>query len=108
MAENIKDPSIIGTPSTIPQLLSAVTKYLRPVSQQMNRLSAGSINSSTTAASSPPAAGSVTLYAAGDYIRNTAPSVLGSAGSQYVIKGWICVAGGQPGTWVQDRGYTGT
>jgi hypothetical protein len=104
----VRDPQTIGRPANIGALTDALVKYLRPLVQQLNGISSGSINSFTTAATAPPAAGSVTLYAAGDYIRNTAPSVLGSAGSQYVIKGWICVAGGKPGTWVQDRGLTGT
>ena len=38
----------------------------------------------------------------------SAPQVLGAPGSQYVLRGWICTAGGEPGTWVQDRGATGT
>jgi len=52
----------------------------------------------------PPATGA---WARGDYVRNGVVSEVGSAGSKYVIKGWICVAGGTPGTWVQDRAITG-
>lgn len=58
-------------------------------------------NNATTAA---PTGGT---HAQGDYVKNSAPSELGSVGSKYVIKGWICVSGGTPGTFVQDRALTG-
>ncbi len=102
----LPQPQIVaGAPKDMAQKLNS---YLKLVQQQMNRLSTGGINASTSASTAPPAANTVTIYSAGDYIRNTAPQVLGTAGSQYVVKGWLCVTGGQPGTWVQDRGLTGT
>jgi hypothetical protein len=104
----ITDPNTIGHPSTVAALTMAVIKYLRLMQQQMNRLSNGSINGSTTAATSPPAVGSVTLYAAGDFIRNSAPVVQGASGSQYVVIGWLCTVGGKPGTWVPCHTLTGT
>lgn len=97
----------IGPAKDLPTLRTAVTKWLKLAQQQVNRLSSGTINGSTTASTSPPAVGSVTLYAQGDFIRNSAPTELGSAGSKYVVIGWICVAGGQPGTWVACRCSTG-
>lgn len=104
----LSDPSQIGRPNSTSALASAVVKYLKLVQQQVNRLSDGSISGCSTASTSPPAANSTSIYAQGDYIRNSAPTVLGPSGSEYVVKGWICVAGGIPGTWVQDRSYTGT
>lgn len=105
----LPDPNqAIGKPSTVALLATAVVQWLKLAQQQVNRLSNGSINSCSNAASAPPSAGSITIYAQGDYIRNSAPTVQGSAGSQYVVKGWICVTGGKPGTWVQDRCLTGT
>jgi hypothetical protein len=102
----LSDPQIQpGSPQTMAQKINS---YLKLVQQQVNRLSTGGINASSSASTAPPPANSVTIYSAGDYIRNTAPTVQGSAGSQYVVKGWLCVAGGTPGTWVQDRGLTGT
>ena len=89
----------------LPGLLKALTQLLPRIATQVNNVSEGRIVGSHNAAAQPPALG---LYQAGDYIRNSAPQVLGPAGSQYVIKGWICTAGGEPGTWVQDRGATGT
>jgi hypothetical protein len=104
----LPDPQIIGTPVAVGGLASAVIRYLRQVQQQLNRLSAGSIAGASTAATSPPSAGSVTLYSAGDFIRNSAPTVAGAAGSQYVVMGWLCTVGGTPGTWVACRALTGT
>jgi len=56
------------------------------------------------AGTAPPTTGT---YNTGDIIYNTTPSELGSAGSKYVVLGWMCVAGGSPGTWVEMRAYTG-
>lgn len=53
-----------------------------------------------------PTAASTTYYP-GDRIVNTAPAETGTAGSKYVVTGWMCVAQGQPGTWVQQRALTG-
>lgn len=106
--QQLPDPQVsIGAPSTLAALTSAVVKWLKLVQQQVNRLTSGSINGSSTAATSPPTAGSVTLYAQGDFIRNSAPVEAGSAGSKYVVIGWICTVGGQPGTWVACRCLTG-
>jgi hypothetical protein len=46
-------------------------------------------------------------WAQGDFVRNSAPSELGSASSKYVILGWICTVSGTPGTWLQCRVLTG-
>lgn len=104
----LPDPNQIGQTVSPGPLAKAVAKYLKLVQQQVNRLSDGSINGCTTAALAPPVSNSVTIYAQGDYIRNSAPTVQGTSGSHYVVKGWLCVAGGAPGTWVQDRCLTGT
>lgn len=71
---------------------------------QVNAASEERIAGAYNALTAPPTKG---LYAQGDYIRNSAPTELGAAGSKYVVRGWICTAGGEPGTWVQDRGLTG-
>lgn len=47
-------------------------------------------------------------WSIGDIVWNTAPAVLGGAGSQYVIHGWTCTVAGTPGTWVEMRTLTGT
>lgn len=38
---------------------------------------------------------------------NTTPAEQGSSGSKYVVQGWVCIAAGQPGSWVQMRMLTG-
>lgn len=76
----------------------------RQLAQQVNQLSEGSIVAAYTAATAPPTAGS---YVQGDFIRNSAPTELGTAGSKYVVLGWVNVATGTPGTWVQARALTG-
>jgi len=93
---------------TIPSLVTSLGNYLRIIQQQMNRLSNGSINGINNAATTPPPQNSTQSYTQGDYIRNSAPSVRGAAGSQYVVSGWICTEGGAPGTWVECRYLTGT
>ena len=43
----------------------------------------------------------------GDKCKNTAPIEDGTAGSKYVVIGWVCTLSGTPGTWVQMRSLTG-
>lgn len=86
-------------------LVKALMQVLPVFAKQVNAVSEGRISGSHNAQEGPPTMG---LYQAGDYIRNSAPRVLGAAGSRYVIKGWICVDSGESGVWVEDRGITGT
>lgn len=97
----------LGVPAKLQDLVTALTKWLKLSQEQVNKLSNGSIGAFPTASTSPPPVGSATLYSQGDFIRNSQPTELGSAGSKYVVTGWVCVAGGQPGTWVQCRNLTG-
>ena len=83
----------------------SLLKMLPAFAKQVNAVSEGRIAGHHNAATTAPASG---LYQRGDYLINSQPQVLGTAGSQYVINGWVCVASGEPGTWVQDRGLTGT
>jgi hypothetical protein len=46
-------------------------------------------------------------YTAGKKIFKANPTEAGTAGSKYVIFGWICIASGTPGTWVEMRALTG-
>lgn len=79
-------------------------KTLRDISYQVNLLSEGRIEAEYSAMTSAPASGA---YAQGDFIRNSAPSELGTAGSKYLVFGWVCVSSGTPGTWLQCRFLTG-
>lgn len=77
---------------------------LRDIAQQLNSTSEGRIAAASNAATAAPTTGT---YAQGDFIRNSTPTELGAGGSKYVITGFLCVAGGTPGTWVQMRSLTG-
>ena len=79
-------------------------ELFRAIANQLNGVSEGSIVAATNAATSAPTTGT---YYQGDFIKNSAPTELGTAGSKYVIDGWTCVATGSPGTWVQKRFLTG-
>lgn len=79
-------------------------RELREHANQVNALSEGRMSAEYGALPSVPTSG---LYAQGDFVRNSEPSELGTAGSKYVIYGWLAVAGGTPGTFVQCRFLTG-
>lgn len=80
-------------------------RFLRNVSQKVNQMADGKTSAIDNALTAAPTTGQ---YAQGDFVRNSAPTVLGSAGSQYTISGWRCVVAGSPGTFVQCRDLTGT
>lgn len=84
----------------VPTLQGIVSK----IHQKLNALAGGRIVSHDSATTAAPTSGT---WAAGDYVRNTAPAELGTAGSKYVIMGWVCVSGGTPGTWKDSRTLTG-
>ena len=46
-------------------------------------------------------------WSQGDKCENTSPTELGTAGSKYVVVGWICTVSGTPGTWLEMRSLTG-
>ena len=94
----------IRTPSTY--LRAIVQALLRDIEQQVNALSEGRITASYNAFTATPT-GTAQAYMQGDYVKNSAPTEKGSSGSKYVVKGWLCVGSGSPGTWVEDRGLTG-
>lgn len=89
---------------SLPDLVKALTQLLPAFAKQVNLVSEGRIGGYHNSAAEAPTTGK---WQHGDYLKNTAPEELGGAGSKYVIKGWICVASGEPGTWVEDRGVTG-
>lgn len=81
-----------------------LTDLFRATNVQVNQLTEGTVSAVHSAATAAPTGGS---YAAGDFVRNSAPSELGTVGSKYVITGWLCTVGGTPGTFVQCRALTG-
>ena len=102
------DPSLPVIPPTAGDyektLSFRLTGLFRKIIQQLNGISEGSITACGNAATSAPTTGA---WQQGDFIRNSAPTELGTAGSKYVIHGWICTTAGTPGTWKQARYLTG-
>jgi hypothetical protein len=99
----------ISTENTIPppnnpNFLPQLYKLLRMIIRQLNSLTEGQIQAVTNATTAAPTTGS---YQQGDKVWNTTPTELGAASSKYVILGWVCVAAGSPGTWVEMRTLTG-
>ncbi len=82
----------------------ALKNVLRRLTTRVNALADGQISAIDNAALVAPTTGT---YAQGDFIRNKAPTVLGAPGSKYVVFGFLCVAGGSPGTWSEVRVLTG-
>lgn len=103
----IPDPQIPNNPSA-PGFASLLKSYLQIIQQEVNLLANGYVAGKLNATTAPPAAGNKAVYAKGDFIPNNNPVVTGTAGSQFIVIGWMCTLGGQPGTWVQCRTLTGT
>lgn len=83
-----------------------LTEMVRQIEDAINRLSEGRIYQNYNAATAAPT-GTTVSYQLGDFVKNTTPTELGTAGSKYIIKGWICVAAGTPGTFREERVLTG-
>lgn len=81
-----------------------LTQIYREFATQLNALSEGYIGAVTNASIAAPTTGT---WNQGDFVANSTPSELGTASSKYTIRGWRCISGGTPGTWVQCRELTG-
>lgn len=79
-------------------------ELFRDVAKQVNGISEGSMVAWHNAQTAAPTTGK---HGAGDFVYNSAPSELGTAGSKYIVHGWQCVAAGEPGTWRECRFLTG-
>lgn len=77
---------------------------LKRIAYQLNALSEGTLAATYNAQTAAPTTGT---WAQGDFIRNSTPSEAGTAGSKYVVLGFLCTVSGTPGTWVQTRALTG-
>lgn len=100
--------------SILPQSPHPVESYETRLNFQLNRELGEVKNKSEqfrmgrlAAYNSAAAAPTGNVWATGDTVRNSAPVESGGAGSKYVIVGWICTAGGTPGTWLEMRTLTG-
>ncbi len=81
-----------------------LANLFRQISAKVNGIGDGKIAAGDLVAASVPTTGT---YAQGDFVKNSAPTELGTAGSKYTIDGWVSVVGGNPGTFVQRRSLTG-
>ena len=88
----------------LPALVRQLDSLYRQIATQLNLLSEGHIQAATNAANAAPTTGE---YKRGDQIRNSIPIETGAAGSKTAVVGWLCIADGSPGTWVQIRVLTG-
>lgn len=81
-----------------------LTELLRDAARKVNALARGTFAAIDNTATAAPTTGT---HAQGDFVANSNRVEAGTAGSRYVILGWVCVAGGTPGTWVESRTLTG-
>lgn len=96
----------LNTDARLPQngdtalLLRRLADLQRENASLVNALAEGRIAGTVNAATAAPTTGS---YAIGDFVRNSQPSETGTAGSKYVVTGWLYLSGG----FVQQRVLTG-
>lgn len=91
-------------PADKAQMERKLTDLFRATNLQVNQLTEGVVSAVHSASTAAPTTGS---YAQGDFVRNSAPSELGTAGAKYVVLGWICSVAGTPGTFLPCRALTG-
>lgn len=96
----------IGVPANLATMTTALKRSIGPIITQLNNISGGIASAYNNTGTAAPT-GTTTKYSVGDFVRNSAPSILGDSGSQYIINGWTCVTAGAPGTWVENRSLTG-
>jgi hypothetical protein len=90
---------------------STFAEIIRAICNTVNSVSEAKMTAFYNAQSSVPAsAASAVSFAVGDFIPDSNCTVRGSAGSQYVRAGWICVSPGTgaTATFAEDRRLTGT
>lgn len=80
-------------------------EMIRNIEDAINKAFEGRINQRYSASAAPT--GTTVAWQVGDIVYNTIPTESGTAGSQYLIIGWLCVAAGAPGTWREMRVLTG-
>lgn len=95
-------------PADAAQTERKLTDLFRAHAQQVNDLTEGRISAVTNAASAVPTTGT---WQQGDFVRNLAPSEAGTAGSKYVVTGWLRLTSGSNNVlntdWVATRSLTG-
>jgi hypothetical protein len=82
----------------------SLIRELKEHATLINLISEGRLTGTNNATTAAPTTGQ---HAWGDFVRNSAPVEAGTPGAMYVVLGWVAVAGGTPGTWVEVRALTG-
>jgi hypothetical protein len=82
-----------------------MAEIIRQVEDAINRQYEGRIYQRFTGTAAPTS--TQMSWQVGDEVLNSAPTELGSASSKYIIRGWVCIAAGNPGTWREMRVLTG-
>jgi hypothetical protein len=85
-----------------------LTDLFRDTAKQVNDLTEGRVAAVTNAATSVPTTGT---WFQGDFVRHSAPTEAGTAGSKYVVTGWLRLTSGSGNVlntdWVATRSLTG-
>ena len=81
-----------------------LSRIFRNTAQKVNALADGRIAGNDFVAAAIPTTGT---FRQGDFIKNSVPVEAGTAGSKYVLLGWICTVSGTPGTLLPVRTLTG-
>jgi hypothetical protein len=97
-------PYVSGSQDQAQRITTQLYTFLRNIATQLNALSEGAIASRHAARATVPITGS---YRRGDQVADSMPAEAGAPGSKYVRLGWVCVASGEPGTWLEMRVLTG-
>jgi hypothetical protein len=84
---------------------SQMLDMARQIEDVINRAFEGRIYQRYSASAAPT--GSTVSWQVGDEVWNNNPMEAGGVGSKYIIRGWICIAAGSPGTWREMRTLTG-
>lgn len=103
MSKISEDPRLPLT-DDVRDLKRRLYEVFRDIAKQLNLVSECAVLGSYNGQTASPTVGTFNI---GDFVRNTTPSELGTAGSKYLITGWTCIVAGTPGTFVQNRVLTG-
>jgi hypothetical protein len=87
-----------------PRLYSSLYDHFRAIAKKVNALASGSFAAVENTGTAAPTTGT---WAQNDFVANSNRTELGVVTAKYVVMGWVCVAGGTPGTWVPTRTLTG-
>lgn len=73
------------------------------MARQVNGISEGNMHAHHGARTAAPTTG---MWAKGDFILNSNPVETAGTAHSYVVMGWECTVGGEPGTWEEVRFLT--